>query len=78
MLRGGYRGYDSDEEYDLRQQEFMFPWEHSMARRDLIDPDLPSYKDYGDNAKAFRHTVRRTIHEQDVNGRKKEEKYGQP
>jgi len=77
MARGGYGVYDSDDDYDIRQQRFAFPWEHSRARRDLIDPESDRFKKY-DNPDAFRKAVRRAIHNQDVDGWTRKEKYGDP
>lgn len=82
MSRGAYGGYtlgdsDSEEKFDLGQQRFFVPWEHGRARTDLIDPESDRFNPYTGNADAFRKTVRGHIHNRDVDGWTKEEKYGQ-
>ena len=78
MSRAGYGGYtlcgyDSEEEFDLRQQRYAFPWEHTRCRTDGLEPEKNAF---AGNPDGFRKAVRHRLHQQDVDGWTREEKYG--
>lgn len=66
---------DSDEEFALRQQRFMAPWEHDRGTQERIYEGERGYNpkrsdDYN------RRLVRAAIYNKDVDGFTREEKYG--
>lgn len=66
---------DADEEFALRQQRFMAPWEHDRGAKTQIYRGEEGYNADRDNAD-FRKRVRNHVHNKDVDGFTRAEKYG--